>query len=634
METIKYKLLGFLLLFLISFPVIAQNKVYIESFTHDPMDQAAKVYGKYDSSGNMYAIVKVRPTGKDFKFSFGYMASSVQGEHDNETWLYVQKNARKVTIKRDGFTTINNEDLGMTLEAGQTYIMNLSYTEPDAVVYKQWLKFSVNPADANAIVRVKREGSNDYEIWGQTINGAIAKNIECGRYHYQIVADNYETSEGLVTLDNPDDTHTESVILNPNFGYLQIDNIGNYQGAQIIVDNKIIGTIPYTESTKWPIGKYNYSVTNGDLFKTYNGQFTIKRGEKTVLKPKLESNAAEVSLQVNSPAEIYIDGVFKATQKWSGWIKSGRYEVECRRKNHRSTKKTISVEANQSQTIVLDSPEPIVGRLSVNSTPLDADIIIDGENKGKTPKTINDIIIGEHNVVIRNTGYKEETRKITIEEGKTYELNVFLGKNQPATAQVTSTNKKTQPTVVSKAETNNRGNVSSLNQPKKNTPKPQVSLSNNSFYIQPMFQAGSMMSFGAAIGGYVSNFNIEGSFLMGMGKETMKWSTAEEDFSAKYIGARVGYGFEATDKFRITPQAGVGYTLITGDQDSEGNAMSAVVGCRFDYLIVSHFGISLTPEYGFSVNQSEVFSAVADYSSSIKNWGGGFNAKIGIYVNF
>lgn len=605
METIKNKLLGILLLFLISFPVIAQNKVYIESFTHDPMDQAAKVYGKYDSSGNMYAIVKVRPTGKDFKFSFGYMASSVQGEHDNETWLYVQKNARKVTIKRDGFTTINNEDLGMTLEAGQTYILNLSYVEPSVISRTQWLKFSVSPSDANAIIRVKREGANNYEIWGQTNvgnNGSIAKQLSCGRYQYQIVADNYSTSEGVVILNKPDETHNESVNLNPNYGYLQIDNTDNYDGAQVIVDNKVIGTLPYSLSTKWPIGNYEFSIISSDeLFKPYSGSFSIKQGEKTVLKPKLESNAAKVTLRLDVPAEIYIDGVFKANDKWSGMLKSGRHEVECRQGNHRPTKKIITIEAGQTQNVVLESPSPITGSLSVNSNPLDAEIIIDGVKKGRTPSIVKNILVGNHSLIVRHEGYYDETRNITIEETRAREVSATLKR------------------------------------------KPKGPFDDMSYYIQPMYQAVGLTSIGAAVGLYISKVNIEASYLMGMGEEKLYWShqesgansaPIEESFSANYYGGRIGYGFDASKILRITPQIGMGVASLSGSEKSNGYAMNASVGSRIDILFSRYVGLNVTPEYSFAISQSDMFSAASAASNTVKSWGEGFNAKVGLLIYF
>ncbi len=204
----------------------ASQKIYIESFTLDPMDQAANLNPKEDKSGNRYALIKVTPAeASKFKFAFGLTTCEVEGVHSDELWIYVQKSARKISISREGFTPIKDQDLGMTLESGRTYKLDLSYVEPTVAVQKQWLKFSVKPSDVPAMVKVKPAASNaEYEIWGQTQEGAISKNLECGRYQYQIVAENYETTEGIVMLNQADATFTESVELKPNFGFLQIDD--------------------------------------------------------------------------------------------------------------------------------------------------------------------------------------------------------------------------------------------------------------------------------------------------------------------------------------------------------------------------------------------------------------------------
>lgn len=290
MQYIKTLICFLWLVLLTSAAQAEDHKVYIESFTHEPMDQSAKKASEMDGDGALYAIVKVRPSSKNFQLSFGAMSCKVQGEHDGETWLFVQKNASIISIRREGFTPIINKGLGMNIQAGETYILNLSYVEPRFSQQKQYLKFNVSPREESATVKVKRDGDADYEIWGQTSDGTIARLLECGKYQYQIWAENYERVEGQVMLNQPDETHVERVSLQANFGYLEVGDAYGISGARIYIDDKPVGTIPY--KNKWPAGKYRLSVT-GELFKTYNQTFEIKKGETTVLLPNPESNSGE-----------------------------------------------------------------------------------------------------------------------------------------------------------------------------------------------------------------------------------------------------------------------------------------------------------------------------------------------------
>lgn len=662
---------GLLILLFLPFLAYAQGqKIYLDKFERDDFSTTAKDNPKYDGSGNLYSIIKVRTNNgtavsREFKFSFGNMASSDAGQHEDEVWLYVQKNARKISISRTGFVPLKDIDLGMTVEAGKTYILTLSYVEPQDIVKKQWLAFSITPTDVNAVIKVKRDDARDYDVWGQALNGQDARNLECGRYQYQIVAENYDISEGVVTLNSPDATHTEKVDLRPNFGFLQINDVHGIAGAQIFIDNKFIGTIPYKSDVKWASGEYSLSITNGELYKTYNGKFTINKGETTVLEPRLESNAAETHLRVDADAQIFLDRRLLGTREWRGPLKAGRYEVECRMEKHKSTFKTITVIADNAQDILLESPKPITGALAITSTPLNAEIRIDGQVVGTTPMTVRELLIGQHTVELSLKNHKSEQREFEIIEGKTYELSIPLSDMANMTINTQPTGASLYLNGVSKGITpysevlpsgdydvklvhkkyvvyDEKVHFDSSNPNLTLTMQRQYMLP-TCFYIQPTFQVGTFNSFGGSIGAYISNFNIEASFLSGMTKESLYWNyvgdsttkePVEESFSANRVDARIGYGFVFGTHFRVTPQVGVGITMLTGDRDSSGNAISGNIGARLEYALASFIGISVTPEYGMAFKKSNVFSTVSDASSTVNNWGGSANLKLGVYLFF
>ncbi len=215
-----------MLLFLITTisSAFAQQKLTfrVADFSYDAFDQTARDerFKRYDGSGFLYAIVKVSgdsPADKlgEYRFNFGNMNHIVE-DHDGELWLYVQKNAKIVTITRNGYFPVNHYDLNTTIESGKTYRMKLSAQA--AKVYTQMVMFSITPADSKAVVMITKEESGQNEEMFGTIDetGGVANALEFGTYTYKVTAMNYHSSEGRFTLNSQADTHEEKVTLRRN----------------------------------------------------------------------------------------------------------------------------------------------------------------------------------------------------------------------------------------------------------------------------------------------------------------------------------------------------------------------------------------------------------------------------------
>ena len=162
-----------------------------------------------------------------------------------------------------------------------------------------------------------------------------------------------------------------------------------------------------------------------------------------------------------------------------------------------------------------------------------------------------------------------------------------------------------------------------------------------------------MMGVGASLGAYISNFNIEGTLLLGLAEsEEIAWrdkkQTSNNGFTYTYkpmfYGLKFGYGISCGSSFRITPQLGIGVSSISGTEVKKGNgtdpdatscyAVPASIGARFEYYITKNFGANASPEFGFAVTKSDTYTKLSDLSSKVKGFGSGFNARVGIFVSF
>lgn len=585
-----------LFLMIIGFtPLFAQQKAKfsIASFEQDPFDLTAKndAYKKIDGSGSLYAIIKVTSNNpddnlKEYNFNFGNLRSIVE-HHDDELWVYVQKNAKIVTISRAGYTTINKYDLKTTIEAGKTYTMSLTTSGP--VVYTQMLQFVVKPANVGAVVMIKSSKANAAEELFGTVDatGAVAKSLEYGTYTYKVVANNYHTSEGRIILKDKTKNYIEEITLRPNF--------------------------------------------------------------------------SEITLNVNSDADIYVNNEKKGTRTWTGILRTGNYQVECRQANHRNSSQYITITENENRTIDLTPPTPITGTLALTSRPLGANISIDGKSYGVTPQNINDLIIGNHTVTLSKANYKSETQTFEVRENQTTDVNITLNdiakmtiKSRPSNSTLYIDGKKVGTTPYT-AEMGSGDYDIRITNPQYHdfskrvhldSSNPEVSFKLDrqyqlptSGYAQASLQAGTMMGVGGNIGGYISNINIEAYVIAGLGKEnlyvnyTTGASSVEESLSGLMFGGKVGYGFIIGTRLRITPQVGLGSLSVKGNEVST-NVLCATAGMRFEYAIAPNFGVSLTPEGCFAVSKKDMFDSITAASSKIKGWATGANARIGVYVFF
>ena len=209
--------------------ILAQSKQLfrVESFGLDQFDMTARneAFKEVDGNGSLYAIIKVTSSTPNddlsaYNFNFGNMNSKLKMK-DGELWVYVQRNAKMVTISRNGYETINKYDLQTTIEEGRTYTMRLSTQA--AKVYTQMVLFKVSPADSKAMISIQSETDGVKQLLGTSdAEGLFGKVLPVGSYTYEVLAEGYYPSEGRFTLNDPKQRHEESVMLRPRFSEISL----------------------------------------------------------------------------------------------------------------------------------------------------------------------------------------------------------------------------------------------------------------------------------------------------------------------------------------------------------------------------------------------------------------------------
>ena len=511
----------------------------VVNFEEKPFDTSARDerYKTLDGNGALFSIIKlVSTTPNDdlraYSFDFGFCESRVK-EVGDEVWLYVQRNAMRVTIKRDGYKTVKHE-LNVTVQPGKVYELVLS--PAPRVIKKRYLLFQVTPADSKALILFKAEGDADYRTFkdGQVNDeGMLSDKLVLGRYFYKITSQNYHPSEGVIELTDEEVTYTESVTLRPNFGTMTLTAVDG--------------------------------------------------------------------------CEIFVDGESKGFGSWTGNYYPGYYNVECRKPNHKSCVEAIEVKEGETASVALKAPLPITGTLDLESLPLQAIVVIDGKERGKTPIEIKDLLIGSHVLEISKKGYKSKTLTVDIREGKITEQSVTLEKEVAEKKTTVEPAKKKEKTTAKRRRL-------------------------SGYYVELAGNVGHLMDIGLNAGAYFSYFNIEAYGNYGLQKG--EFCSLKETYSVVPVsfGGRVGVGIPAGKYLRFTPQFGVGGLMVTGDSTRVW-ATTLSLGMRFEWQCLGVLGISVTPEYmwGLKSNTMNRLTVVCPFAG---RWCSGFGARFGIFLKF
>lgn len=591
--------------------ITAQQKLRfsVASIKQDQFDTAAKYgeYAKVDGSGNNYAIIKVTSNNPDdelsgFNFNFGNLKSIVK-QHDNAIWVYVQKNAKTVTISRPGYITLSKIDLGLTIDAGCVYNLQLTFDRiQQNIVYDvnmQMVMFKTEPAIKGATVMVKsqKKGATE-ELLGITdVNGTVSKALAFGKYTYKVMSEGnmYHTKEDMMTLNNSDETHTEVVKLQPNYAEITLKTL---DGAEIYINNEKKGT----SSWKGTLISGDYIVTaKKQYYRDAQQRISIKEGQNETLdikSPTPITGSLSISTSPTGASIIIDEKDYGQTPRIIKDVLIGPHEISLSLINHKTETRKITISEGKTETI--EATLGNIAKMTITSRPLGASLYIDGKKVGTTPYTA-EIASGYYAVKAVKSKYHD------------YEKQMHFDSSQP--------------------------NIS-FNMLRQFVQK-------NCGYAMLTFQAGSCTGIGASVGGYVSNVNFEAIFMMGLSKsENIYWNyIGDEDnnrpvlslYKPMLIGGKVGYGIIIGNRMRITPQVGMSSASISSNEEGETSkayTLLASIGTRLDYAVASFIGLSLAPEYDFAVLKSDKYKSLSDVSSKIKGWSNGFNCRIGLHFFF
>lgn len=199
--------------------------------------------------------------------------------------------------------------------------------------------------------------------------------------------------------------------------------------AMVELDGQMLEVVDGTATKRMPFGTYSYRV-QAPRHAVKSGTIVVNDPKnKHIVNISLEPQYVNARFSVANNAEIWIDEQKRGTGSCTMELGYGTYLVECRLPGHKSSQQEIQIDRNSATgTITLTPPTPVYGSVDINSTPVEAEIWIDGKQVGTTPMFVSECLVGEHELLLKKSGYKDKKLNLLVSEDQTSSVSESLEK--------------------------------------------------------------------------------------------------------------------------------------------------------------------------------------------------------------
>jgi len=204
------------------------------------------------------------------------------------------------------------------------------------------------------------------------------------------------------------------------------DTEKNILGAQVYIDGTVVGNTPIENLEILPgLHKIEIRTENYQNFQTDVNLLGCDKFQEFNLA-LLPGWSDIIVSSVPFDANVLIDGKSFGKTPLHTQLLPGSYLLEISADGFKTWKHRLNVKPNEPQEIKDVRLQPADGKLTINTKPAGANIIIDGTFVGQTPLTL-DLSPDKHHVVqISKAGYEKTTRNIQVASTASKQLDVKL----------------------------------------------------------------------------------------------------------------------------------------------------------------------------------------------------------------
>jgi formylglycine-generating enzyme required for sulfatase activity len=326
------------------------------------------------------------------------------------------------------------------LESSLTEDVIIAFTKPTEGIPQTFgIRIDTTPQGANIILN----GQDTQKKTPQILNVPKA-----GTYQIELRLNGYEPYRGSITISNDqpvvyitqslqrlDRTVPEPTTKATGILYVKaiIDN--REVVADVYIDGQGVGKTTY-QNADMPSRTYEIEVRGSELYHPYRETIVVSENETTRVEAKLLP--AFGGLKVTSePSGASVDVLdMSDTLRKSGQtplnisqIKSGTYKLKLEKdRYYYSETRTVTIEDSKTTEEAVTF-RPKFGTLVITSEPPDAEVILDGTPKGKTPLTLDRVLSGGYMLELRKELHLDWTGTVSIKDGQTTTMPITLPPN-------------------------------------------------------------------------------------------------------------------------------------------------------------------------------------------------------------
>jgi len=327
------KLLALMLMCIAALHAGAQN-IKVTQFNLLENDLTANTFGtqKLDQNGEKAALIKIQAPEQGFTFDGGSLGIVAREDHSGETWLYVPRRSKKLTVQHKDFGVLREYAYPLSIEGGRTYEMYLDIGIGRYV--------TVTSQIAGSTIYIDGENCGPSPV--------NHKYLSYGRHTLRALKDRYEGEQTLmITTDDADGLRVVTVA--------QRDMSDHFGDVMVTVDNR---ADIYFEDRKVGTGTWQTQLREGSyVVETRKADCDPVKTSFSVAAQRQNTVKANAPVPHTGWLSIYTrPGNVKTTYNGDHFIDLsetvsvpiGTYQMEFSRKGYETVQKEYVVTHNQT----------------------------------------------------------------------------------------------------------------------------------------------------------------------------------------------------------------------------------------------------------------------------------------------
>jgi thiamine phosphate synthase YjbQ (UPF0047 family) len=372
-----------------------------------------------DQNGEKCALIKVVTNQKGFVWEAGMLGIQKIEKKTGEYWVYVPHGSEKITIKHDKLGVLRDYVYPEAIKKAKVYEMVLTTGNVKTVVEKkeiesQWLIFKTEPKGATVFINDELAGTTPFQ-----------RKYKKGKYIYRIEKNKYHTKAGKFTLK--EEKRILDLNLKPQFGNIKVTTEPE-NGMKIFLNDEYTGKTTPATLNKISSGENTIQIKS-KWYQPKTKKVTVQDEQTTSVAFTLQAAYANVSVTTDPSAFIIINNQRKGYGNWQGRLLEGIYEIKVRKEKYYTQTKKIEIKSGTNENYKFKLKGK-TGSIDIVTEPIEGTVYLNGKEKGTTPLTIKDLLIGEYDLKIKKESFGSIIKNITIKEDKFLKIDEKLPKSK------------------------------------------------------------------------------------------------------------------------------------------------------------------------------------------------------------